>query len=162
MFATPKPEHPKSRIIGLEEVLSRVPWSKSTIYRYVKAGKFPPQADKVDGSTSAGWLEDAIDDFVESLRPEPAAKDRRPLVKEVSQGVVAETDHSLRPLSLNLRNGTTPKRRTMKAEEDETLIRTGMKLQGQDVFCHLPSRNLLVVVGSMSDECLAALTKLSA
>jgi len=156
------PENSKSRIIGLKEVLSRVPWSKSTIYRNMKAGKFPPQADKVDGSTSAGWLEDTIDEFVESLRPEPVAKDRSVFEKEASQGEVAGADHRSRPFPLDLRTGTAPTQRAVKAAEEETLIRTGMKLQGQDVFCHLPSRKFLVAVGSMSDEYLAALGRLLA
>ncbi len=162
MFATFKPERQKSRIIGLKEVMFRIPWSKSKIYRYMKAGKFPPQAKKLEGSTSARCHEEDIDDFLEAIRPEPTAKDRSALASEVLQGEVAEADHSHRPLPLNLRNGTAPQRRTVKAAEDETLIRTGMKLKGQDVFCHLPSRKLLVAVGSMSDECVAALTKLSA
>jgi len=162
MPATFKPENSKSRIIGLEEVLSRVPWSESKIRRDIKAGKFPPQAKKLAGSTSAGWYEDDIDDLLESLRPEPAAKDRSALEKEVFQREVAGADHPHRPLPSNLRNVTAPTRRAVKAEEEETLIRTGMKLQGQDVFCHLPSRKLLVVVGSMSDECLTALGRLSA
>jgi predicted DNA-binding transcriptional regulator AlpA len=162
MRATFKSEDSKSRIIGLDEVKFRTHWSKSKIYRYMKRGKFPPQAKKLEGSRSAGWYEGDIDDFIESLRPEPAAKDRRARAREVSQGEFAETDHPHRPLSLNPRNGTAPLRRVVKAEEDETLIRTGMKLQGQDVFCHLPSQRLLVAVGSMSEEYLAALGKLSA
>jgi predicted DNA-binding transcriptional regulator AlpA len=162
MFATHKPERQKSRIIGLEEVLSRVPWSESKIRRDMKAGKFPQQAKKLEGSTSAGWYEDDIDDLLESLRPKPAAKDWSALEKEVSQGEVAGADHPHRPRPLNLWNGTAPARRAVKAAADETLIRIGMKLQGQDVFCHLPSRKLLVAVGSMSDEFLAALGRLSA
>lgn len=162
MFASSRPDHPKSRIIGLKEVMLRVPWSKTKIYGYMKAGKFPPQAKKLEGSTSAGWYEEDVDDFVESLRPNPADKDGSALGSELSQEGVAEEDHPRRPLPLELRNGTAPARRAMKAAEDETLIRTGMKLQGQDVYCHVPSRKLLVAVGSMSDEYLAALTKLSA
>jgi predicted DNA-binding transcriptional regulator AlpA len=162
MPAIVKSEHRKSRIIGLKEVVFRTGWSESKIRRYMKAGKFPAQADKLEGSRSAGWIEDQIDDFVLSVTPEPIQKDRSMLAREVSQAEVAEADHPHLPLSLNLRNGAAPQRRKVKAAEDETLIRTGMKLQGQDVFCHLPSRRLLVAVGSMSDEFLAAFTNISA
>ncbi|MFP5206137.1 MAG: helix-turn-helix transcriptional regulator [Acidobacteriota bacterium] len=105
MLATPKPERQKSRIIGLKEVMLRVPWSKTKIYRDMKAGKFPPQAQKLEGSTSAGWHEDAIDNFVESLRTAPAAKDRIALAKEVTPVEVSELDHPHRPLTLKLRQG---------------------------------------------------------
>lgn len=162
MFASSRPDHPKSRIIGLKEVMLRVPWSKTKIYGYMKAGKFPPQAKKLEGSTSAGWYEEDVDEFLETLRPEQSTKDRSALAIEDIQEDVAEEDHPRRPLPLELRTGAAPARRAVKAAEGETLIRTGMKLQGQEVYCHLPSRKLLVAVGSMSDEYLAALTKLSA
>lgn len=162
MSAPAKPERSKSRIIGLEEVMRRVPWSKSKIYRDMKAGKFPPQAEKLEGSTSAGWYEDAIDDLVESLRPKTVPKDSRTPPKNVPQEERTEAEPSHRPLPLNLGSRTTPQRRQAKAAEDETLIQTGIKLQGQDVYCHVPSGRLLVAVGSMSGEYLAALRKLSA
>lgn len=99
---------------------------------------------------------------MESLRPQPVAKVRSVFEKEASQGEVAGAEHRSRPFPLDRRTGTAPSQRAVKAAEEETLIRTGMKLQGQDVFCHLPSRKLLVVVGSISDECLTALGQLSA
>lgn len=162
MSATFKPERRKSRIIGLKEVKFRTGWSKSKIYRYMKAGKFPPQADKLEGSRSAGWIEEQIDDFVQSLTPEPIQKDRSMLAREISRDEIAESDHPRRLVPLDPRRGTTPQKQPVKATEDETLIRTGMKLQGQDVFCHLPSRKLLVAVGSLSAEFIAALGMVTA
>ena len=162
MSAPFKPERPKSRIIDLKEVMRRVPWSKSKIYRDMETGKFPPQAEKLEGSTSAGWYEDDIDDLLESLRPKMAAKDRNALGTEAQQEQMAEAEHPHHPLPLNLGSRTAHRRRQAKAAEDETLIRTGMKLQGQDVYCHVPSGRLLVAVGSLSDEYLAAVRKLSA
>jgi len=142
--------------------MSRVPWSKSKIYRDMKTGKFPPQAEKLEGSTSAGWHEDAIDALVESLRPKLAAKDQSKPGIEVSQSQVAKLDQPLSGPPLKPGPELAPQRRAVKAAEDGTLIRTGIKLHGEDVFCHLPSRRLLVSVGSISDEYLASLTKLSA
>jgi predicted DNA-binding transcriptional regulator AlpA len=162
MPGTLKTEQGKSRIIGLKEVMRRVPWSKSKIYRDMKTGKFPPQAEKLEGSTSAGWHEDAIDDLVESLRPKVAPKESGSPAKEALLGEAGQADHPDRPLPLNLGPRTAPRRRQANTAEDETLIRTGMKLQGQDVYCHVPSRRLLVAVGSISDEYLAAVRKLSA
>lgn len=37
-----------------------------------------------------------------------------------------------------------------------------MKLQGADVYCHVPTRKLLVAVGSMPDEWLANLEMIKA
>ncbi len=162
MPGTLKTEQGKSRIIGLKEVMRRVPWSKSKIYRDMEAGKFPPQAEKLEGSTSAGWYEDDIDDLLESLRPETVPKDSSTPPKDVPREEVAEAERAHQPLTLNLGPRTAPRRRQAKAAEDETLIRTGMKLQGQDVYCHVPSGRLLVIVGSMSEEYLEAVRKLSA
>ena len=163
MFAnTSSHDHGKSRIIGLAEVMARTGPSKSKIYRDMKARKFPQQAKKLDGSISAGWFEEDIDEFIERRRPESTPAATRFPAEEVSRAQAADSDHSGRPFPLNLRPGTGPQRQPGKTAEDETLIRTGMKLQGQDVFCHVPSRRLLVAVGSMSDEYLMALRKLSA
>lgn len=162
MFSASKPERHNSRIIGLPEVMFRTRRSKSTIYRDMKAGKFPQQAKKLEGSNSAGWCEDDIDDFLETLRPERSAKDGSTKAREVTFSEVSEGGNPHQPVPFNPQNGTTPRRRAVNAIEDGTLIPTGMKLQGQDVYCHVPSRRLLVAVGSMSNEYLAAITKISA
>jgi|GEM_PF-1867831 predicted DNA-binding transcriptional regulator AlpA len=147
MFAnTSSHDHGKSRIIGLAEVMARTGPSKSKIYRDMKAGKFPPQAKKLEGSSSAGWFEEHIDEFLERRRPESSPGATLVRAEEVSQAQAAESDDSHRPFQLNLRPGTAPQRQPGNAAEDESLIRTGMKLQGQDVFLHVPSRKLLVAV----------------
>lgn len=139
-------------MIGLEEVLARTGVSKSQIYRDMKTGKFPNQAKKPKGSTGAFWLEDDIDEFIESRRPDtsPARKCPR------AEGGAAKLGKP-QLYDPDAVSGTLPHPKDNTGRRDTTLIRTGMKLQGQDVFCHLPSRRLFVAVGSISDEMLAAM-----
>lgn len=133
----PIPDHPsRSRIIKLCEVMNRTGYSKSKIYRDMGVAKFPKQAKRLEGSTSAGWFEDDIDAFIATLRVE----------SNFSSQCIAQSD----PVK-------SPKPQINGVGEGQTLIRTGMKLYGADVFCHLPTRKLLVLVGSISDECLSAL-----
>jgi prophage regulatory protein len=162
MRAPDNSEHPKSRIIGIEEVIFRTGRSRSTIYRYINAGKFPRQAKKLEGSTSAAWYEADIDAFVESLRPEQAWKSDSTVTKKVEKETISEPELLRSPLTLDRCPGKAPQGRQVKPAEDESLVRTGIKLVGQEVYFHLPSRKLLVAVGSMSDENLAAIIKLSA
>src|ERR1039458_1686727 len=82
----------KSRIVGLPEVVERTHWSKSKIYRDMKAGKFPKQAKNLEGSRSAGWFEDEIDEFLEARRPESSLHGNRTLSNDASKGDVAVLD----------------------------------------------------------------------
>src|ERR1700682_3079202 len=75
-------DHRKSRIIGLAEVKARTGYSKSKIYRDMKAGKFPKQAKRLQGSTSAGWFEDDIDAFLEQRRPDSNSSGNCPPTKD--------------------------------------------------------------------------------
>lgn len=83
---------PKSRIIGLDEVKVHTNYSKSKIYRDMRTGKFPPQAEKLEGSTSAGWFEDDIDAFLEGLRPESSEPGSGALPKIARTGEIANPD----------------------------------------------------------------------
>jgi len=68
--ATVTPLHPAikpgDRILRRPEVEDRVGLSRSTIYRHMHLGKFPPAVDL--GGGAVGWRESAIDRYV-ALRP---------------------------------------------------------------------------------------------
>jgi predicted DNA-binding transcriptional regulator AlpA len=146
----------KSRIIGLPEVMERTNYSKSKIYRDMKTEKFPLQARKLDGSTSAGWFEDDIDEFLEGRRPESSRHGIHGLPEVARQGDVAVFGtHQTGRAKFNPE--AVSRSQTRRIGEDQTLIRTGIKLNGADVFCHAPTRKLLVVVGSIEEEWLSAL-----
>lgn len=146
----------KSRIVKAAEVIARTGFSKSKIYRDMKAGKFPQQATKLEGSTSAGWFEEDIDNFLDQLRPGSNLESSQQPSREAHQGGTTAPD-GLHPIAPRLRPGTSPLRHSRKTEQAETLIRTGMKMDGREVLCHLPSRQLLVAVGTLSPDFLAAI-----
>lgn len=85
--------HPS--ILRLPAVMQRLGCGRSTVYRLGKAGILP-QADRMEGCSSAGWLEDDVDALVESRRPAgkkpvmPAGPTRAMSRAEQSQASVAE------------------------------------------------------------------------
>ena len=54
----------KTRFIRLPEVLARTGLSPATIYRQIKAGRFPAQVTL--GIRAVGWIESEIDDWIEA------------------------------------------------------------------------------------------------
>jgi predicted DNA-binding transcriptional regulator AlpA len=142
---------PKSRIIKLPAVMARTGFSKSKIFRDVKTGKFPQQAKKLEGSTSAGWFEDDIDEFMEARRPKTSHHGNQALPKVAQRGGAEDPDvHNQHPAKLGAASLSKPQ--APKVGEDLSLIRTGLKLHGTDVYFHRPTGKLLVMVGSMPDE----------
>jgi predicted DNA-binding transcriptional regulator AlpA len=146
----------KSRITKLQEVMYRTSLSKSKIYRDMKTGKFPPQAKKMEGSTSAGWYEDDIDEFIDARRPKSSLYESQASPKGAQQGDVVNLaiHHQDRE---NLHLSSVPKPQAKSVEHEQRLIRTGMKLDGADVYWHPPTGKLVVFVGSMPDEWLSGL-----
>ena len=59
--------HP--RILRLKEVMHRTGDSRSSIYRLDKKGILR-RAKHLAGSHTAGWLEDSVDAYIESRRPD--------------------------------------------------------------------------------------------
>ncbi len=51
------------RLLRLHEVLVRVPLTRATIYRAIRAGKFPKPCKPLDGRASA-WSEAEIDAWI--------------------------------------------------------------------------------------------------
>ena len=69
---TPKPKH---RFIRLNEVLSRTGYGRTSIYRKMEEGTFPkslklggpPKDPSTFDSRAIGWIEDEVDQWVESI-----------------------------------------------------------------------------------------------
>ena len=59
-------EHSPGRwLLPTKTVLGRMGWSRTTLWRRVRAGEFP--APVKTGSNSNGWFEDEVDDAQENL-----------------------------------------------------------------------------------------------
>ena len=54
-----------TRLLRLAEVLARIPLKKASLYRAIRAGKFPPPCKLLGGRASA-WSETEIFDYVEA------------------------------------------------------------------------------------------------
>lgn len=66
MTNTQNAPHNKSRaLLKLREVMERVPYSQSSIYRLMHEGKFP-QNVKI-GEHAVAWRESDINDFIDGL-----------------------------------------------------------------------------------------------
>jgi prophage regulatory protein len=68
-----------AKFLRLPSVLARVPYSRPSLYRLVREGKFP-RPIRLGGGKAVAWLESDIDDFMTeriqasrdtSPRPEP-------------------------------------------------------------------------------------------
>ena len=58
-----------ARLLGKKEVLNRIPWSHSTLYRKMKeedeAGRFPKQVRV--SANRCGWWEHEVDEYLEKI-----------------------------------------------------------------------------------------------
>jgi prophage regulatory protein len=50
------------KLLRLSEVLQKIPYSRSAIYRLIAAGEFPPPS-KI-GPRTAVWTEDQVDEWI--------------------------------------------------------------------------------------------------
>ncbi len=59
-------EHsPGRRILRAKAVMTRMGWSRTTLWRRVRAGEFPAPVDT--GSNTVGWFDDEVDTAQENL-----------------------------------------------------------------------------------------------
>ena len=56
---------PGRRIQRPKQVMERMGWSRTTLWRRVRAGEFP--APMQTGPNTVGWFDDVVDDAQESL-----------------------------------------------------------------------------------------------
>ena len=59
----PKPR--PRRILRAKQVMARMGWSRTTLWRRVRAGEFPAPFDT--GPNTVGWFDDEIDTAQENL-----------------------------------------------------------------------------------------------
>jgi predicted DNA-binding transcriptional regulator AlpA len=141
---TPQPErtsHP--RILGIEEVQTRLGCGRSSVYRLEKKGILH-KAKQLAGCRTAGWLEDEVDAVVESRRP-----DRQ------EQAPIAKTGHSKTRGRREAEKATAPPPRSIEpaianADERQDLVPTTLRIMGKVVYLHGPSGRLLMEVGKVS------------
>lgn len=141
---TPQPErtsHP--RILGIEEVQTRLGCGRSSVYRLEKKGILH-KAKQLEGCSTAGWMEDEVDAVVESRRPDgqkqaPIAETRN---ANGRGGCKAAKGSDLAPQSIE------PP--LAKADERSDLVPTTLRIMGKVVFLHGPSGRLLMEVGKIS------------
>jgi prophage regulatory protein len=56
---------PSKRILRMQDLTAKVPYSRSTIYSLISQGKFPPPFKIRAGGRAAGWYEATIDEWLE-------------------------------------------------------------------------------------------------
>ncbi len=56
---------PDRRILRAKAVMARMGWSRTTLWRRVRAGEFPAPVDT--GSNTVGWFDDEVDTAQENL-----------------------------------------------------------------------------------------------
>lgn len=155
--------HP--RILGIKEVMWRIGRGRSTVYRLGKTGILP-QAKRLPGCTSAGWHEDVVDAVVESLRPDikkPAIPAGSAPAKSPRAGTRNGIEDSVAtaPVATPADFGTVGA--SMPASD---LVPTTLRIMGNVVYLHPPTRKLLLEVGNLSgpgrgvnlDTCAIAVT----
>src|SRR5262245_4656093 len=60
------PERPiGKRIIRTDDVLRKIPWSRTTLWRRIRSGDFPPPFPI--GPNMNGWLEETVDGKIAAL-----------------------------------------------------------------------------------------------
>ncbi len=151
--------HP--RILHLDEVMWRLGCGRSTVYRLGKAGILP-QAERMEGCSSAGWLEDDVDALVESRRP----AGKKPVMPAGS--APAKSTHAGGRNGIEDDVATAP----IQAPADSCaagvskpvsdLVPTSLQIMGNVVYLHTPTRKLLLDIGNLSAPGRAVKLDLSA
>jgi predicted DNA-binding transcriptional regulator AlpA len=129
--------------------MQRLGCGRSTVYRLGKAGILP-QAEPMEGCSSAGWLEDDVDALVESRRPAgnkpvtPAmTAPRKSSHAEISNGI--EDAIATVPVCTPADSGATG---VSKPVQD--LVPTTLRIMGNVVYLHAPTGRLLMDIGNLS------------
>ena len=64
------------RLLRAKQVMDRMGWSRTTLWRRIRSGEFPAPVQKSQNSNSIGFYEDLVDDYQAKLprvsyAPEP-------------------------------------------------------------------------------------------
>ena len=139
--------HP--RILRRDEVLQRLGCGRPALHRLGKAGILP-QAERMEGCSSAGWLEDDVDALVESRRP----AGKKPVMPAGSA--------SAKPTHAGTRNRIKDGVATAPAatpadfgavgvsKPSSELVPTTLRIMGNIVYLHAPTGKLLMDLGNLS------------
>jgi predicted DNA-binding transcriptional regulator AlpA len=132
-------------------LIRRAGYGKTKIYGLIKKGKFPPQANRLEGNCSAGWYEDEIDAYIESGRDNRSQK-----WKEVADSVGVIDQVGLPDLTKQwdtplekavIKPSRTRVAKTSPQSEEQGLIATGLQIGGHAVYLHPHSGKLLLDIG---------------
>ena len=143
-----KPKHAK--IIDLREVMLRTGYGKTKIYGLIKKNRFPPQANRLDGSCSAGWYEDEVDLYIESGRNNRSQKWKEAVdvVGIKNRAGTSDVTQGSTPRNEKVTKSKYARVATADVQlQEQGLIATGLELFGRMVYLHRPSGKLLLDVG---------------
>jgi predicted DNA-binding transcriptional regulator AlpA len=140
-----------TRILRLREVMDRTGESRSNIYRLDKKGILL-RAKQLDGSSSAGWLEDSVDALVEMRRPDPINPSQIVVTTRAKASQVPALTHCDRDArcAKNLVHIPAGRSRSKSARIDEPfteLQATSIMIMGNKVYFHAPTGKLFMELG---------------
>ena len=151
--------HP--RILRRDEVLQRLGCGRSTLHRLGKAGILP-QAERMEGCSSAGWLEDDVDALVESRRP-AGKKPVTPAGSAPAKSTQADTCNGIDDSVATAPVATPADSGAVGAGKPASdLVPTTLRIMGNVVYLHAPTGKLLMDVGNLSAPGRGAKLDLSA
>jgi hypothetical protein len=119
------------------------------LHRLGKAGILL-QAERMEGCSSAGWLEDDVDALVESRRP-AGKKPVTPAGSAPAKSTQADTCNGIEdsvataPVATPADSGAVSVSNTAS-----DLVPTTLRIMGNVVYLHTPTRKLLMDVGDLS------------
>lgn len=140
-----------TRILRLQDVMDRLRCSRSTVYRLDKKGTLR-RAKKLDGSTSSGWHEDSVEDYVESIRPDPIdpSESADSGQKKTSKSSALKCRGRNTEVTENLGQTTIGPEKTKgskRAGASPELQATTMMIMGNKVYFHAPTGKLFLEIG---------------
>ena len=139
------------RILGLKEVMFLTGYSRSKIYRLDKRGVLL-RAKQVEGSPSAGWLEDSVYAHIESRRPDPIdpLENIHSGQTKTSKGPALVRHKGDEETTTNFSQTRVQLSKAKGAKSGGTsadLQLTSMTVMGGKVYLHAPTGNLFLEIG---------------
>ena len=61
----PNRDKPNKRLIGLDEVIDKVPVTRQTLFNWERNGKFPKRISLNGDSSRVCWLESEVDEWID-------------------------------------------------------------------------------------------------
>lgn len=145
LVAAENPDTKRTRILRIDEVMHRTGDSRSTIYRLDKRGILR-RAKQLAECHSAGWLEDSVDAYIESRRPDtvhPPDGIEHGQVKASKSPVLIHPDAGPDRTSA----GKGPATIVTPGRVSSDLQATTMMIMGNRVYLHVPTGKLLMEIG---------------